>query len=106
MDRLSRHKCAVALTLLFFASASQVKAENLDSLIRELLETNPAILAARRAVDARRARVLAARTLPEPSISFESMGDPVPPRLQAGDPSSARVVRFTQEIPFPGKLAL
>jgi outer membrane protein TolC len=94
------------LSLLLLAPASQVRAENLDSLIRQLLETNPAILAARRAVDARRARVPAARTLPEPSISFETMGDLIPPTLQAGDPSSARVVRFTQEIPFPGKLAL
>src|SRR5262249_17823020 len=35
-----------------------------------------------------------------------TMGNLVPPTLQAGDPSSARVVRFSQEIPFPGKLAL
>jgi outer membrane protein TolC len=81
-------------------------AEDLDTLIRLLLETNPAIAAARRGVDARRARVPAARTLPEPSISIEHMGNLWPPTLQAGDPSSARVVRFTQEIPFPGKLGL
>jgi outer membrane protein, heavy metal efflux system len=32
---------------------------------------------------------------------------PIPPfDIQKGDPSSGRVISFTQEIPFPGKLAL
>jgi outer membrane protein, heavy metal efflux system len=86
--------------------ASLVQAQDLDQLTRELLERNPLILAARREVDAKRALVLPARTLPEPSLALENMGNLLPPTLQRGDPSSARVLRFTQEIPFPGKLGL
>ena len=82
------------------------RAEDLDFLVRLLLENNPAVLAARRAVDARKAMVTAARTLPDPTVSFETMGNLIPPTLQAGDSSSARVLSLTQEIPFPGKLNL
>ena len=95
----------MCLCLPAFASEA-ARAEELDGLIHLLLERNPAILAARRSVDARRAMVSSAHTLPDPSLTFETMGNLLPPTLQAGDPSSARVLRFTQEIPFPGKLAL
>lgn len=80
--------------------------QNLDSLVDELLARNPSIQAARRAVDAARARVTPAGTLPEPTVAFETMGNLIPPTLMAGDPSSARVLRFSQEVPFPGKLKL
>lgn len=86
--------------------ASTAFAEDLDTLIHLLLDNNPAILAARRAVDARRAMVTSARTLPDPSITFETMGNLLPPAVMAGDPSSARVLRLTQELPFPGRLNL
>jgi outer membrane protein TolC len=78
----------------------------LDELVQEALERNPAIQAARRAVDAKRAMILPATTLPEPTISFQTMGELIPPILQRGDPSSARTIGIEQEIPFPGKLAL
>jgi outer membrane protein TolC len=78
----------------------------LDELVQEALERNPAIQAARRGVDAKRAMILPAQTLPEPTISFQTMGNLIPPTLQRGDPSSARTVGIEQEIPFPGKLAL
>jgi cobalt-zinc-cadmium efflux system outer membrane protein len=109
--RLSRRRvirfcsCLASLCILVFASEA-ARAEELDTLIHLLLERNPAILAARHSVDARRAMVTSARTLPDPSLTFETMGNLLPPTLQAGDPSSARVLRFTQEIPFPGKLDL
>jgi len=93
-----------ALSVLSMAAAA--RAEDLDQLVQELLARNPALQSARRAVDAKRAMVTAARTLPDPSVTLETMGNIVPPRLQEGDPASARVLRFTQEIPFPGKLNL
>jgi cobalt-zinc-cadmium efflux system outer membrane protein len=93
-----------ALSILSMAAAA--RAEDLDRLVQELLARNPAVQSARRAVDAKRAIITAARTLPDPTITFETMGNIVPPTLQEGDPSSARVLRFTQEIPFPGKLHL
>ncbi len=101
----SRIGRALSLIVIFFSGAL-AQAQTLDELVREMLERNPAIHAARRAVDSRRAMVTAARTLPDPSVSVETMGNVIPPTLQAGDPSSARVFRFSQEIPFPGKLNL
>ena len=95
-----------AASVVLVPAASCSEGPDLDSLVREMLQRNPAILAARRAVDARKAAVSAASSLPDPGISFETMGNLIPPTLQAGDPASARVLKFTQEIPFPGKLDL
>ncbi len=95
----------IAMAALFLSQAV-LPAQDLDALVNELLQRNPSILAARRAVDAKRAQIIPARTLPEPSVSFETMGNLIPPTLMGGDPSSARVLRFSQEIPFPGKLSL
>ncbi|RMG55023.1 MAG: TolC family protein [Acidobacteria bacterium] len=79
---------------------------SLDELIREALANNPQIQAARRMVDAKRFQIQPARTLPDPVIGFQTMGNLIPPTLQSGDPSSARTISITQPIPFPGKLAL
>jgi len=86
--------------------APEAATVTLDELVQEALEHNPAIQAARRAVDAKRAMILPAQTLPEPTIGFQTMGNLIPPTLQSGDPSSARTVSIEQEIPFPGKLGL
>jgi len=91
---------------VFLHGTGGAGAGTLDDLVRELLQRSPAIHAARRSVDAKRALVTAARTLPDPTVSFETMGNLIPPTLQAGDPSSARVLSVVQEIPFPGKLDL
>jgi cobalt-zinc-cadmium efflux system outer membrane protein len=50
--------------------------------------------------------IVPVRTLPDPTVGFQTMGDLIPPRLQEGDPSSARTFSLEQEVPFPGKLAL
>lgn len=103
---ISAGRSTVVFLLIAVVCTSAASAEDLQNLIEQLLQRNPAIRAARRSVDARKARVTAARTLPEPSVSLDSMGNLLPPSLQRGDPSSARVLKFTQEIPFPGKLDL
>jgi outer membrane protein, heavy metal efflux system len=100
------HAAGLLVGAVWLASAPAALSQDLDSLIRELLARNPSIQAARRSVDASRARIVPARTLPEPTVSFETMGGAFPPTLMAGDPSSARVLSFAQEIPYPGKLAL
>jgi outer membrane protein TolC len=97
-------RCLFLAGSLLALNTIAARSEDLDSLVQQALERNPAILAARRAVDARKSLIAAARTLPDPSVSFETMGNLV--TLQEGDPSSARVLRFSQEIPFPGKLGL
>src|SRR5262245_59632667 len=81
---------------------------SLQSLVTEALEQNPEIIAMRRNFDMMRSRVPQAKALPEPMLSYSHMGNPVPfPPfdVQDGDPSSGRALSFSQEIPFPGKLA-
>jgi len=103
---MTRPRFWIAASIFLALGVGAAGAQDLNKLIAELLEKNPAIRAARLGVDSRRALVTAARTLPDPTVSFETMGNLLPPTLQAGDPSSARVLRFSQEIPFPGKLDL
>jgi len=96
-----------SLAALFVCQSSgDARGQDLDNLVRELLNRNPAVNAARRAVDAKKAMVPSARTLPDPTVSFQTMGNLIPPTLMGGDPSSARVLSLAQEIPFPGKLNL
>jgi outer membrane protein TolC len=81
----------------------------LQALVAEALEQNPEIIAMRRSFDMMRARVPQARALPEPMLSYGYMGNatPIPPfDVQKGDPSSGRIFSLTQEVPYPGKLAL
>ncbi len=86
--------------------ASAAEAVTLESLVREALENNRDILAARRRYDAAWARVAQQAAPPEPMITVGWMGNLSPFSLQRGDPSSARILSFSQEIPFPGKLPL
>lgn len=77
-----------------------------EDLVKTALEQNPSIKAAQQTVEARKARVIAEKTLPDPMFTFQTMGDPFPFKLQEGDPSSGRFYTLEQEIPFPGKLGL
>ncbi|HEX4949890.1 MAG TPA: TolC family protein [Blastocatellia bacterium] len=81
----------------------------LRPLLEEALAQNPEIIAMRRNFDMMRARVPQAKALPEPTLNLGYTGNaiPLPPfDIQKGDPASARVVSVTQEIPYPGKLAI
>jgi outer membrane protein TolC len=78
----------------------------LQKLVSEAMERNPEILAARRAIDAKRARVPQARAWPDPKVSFSYAGNPLPFTLMPADPSSARELMAEQEIPYPGKTRL
>jgi outer membrane protein TolC len=81
---------------------------SLETLVAEALEQNPEIKAMRRVFDMMRARAPQAKALPEPMLGYGYTGNaPLPPfDIQKGDPSSARMLSFTQEVPYPGKLAL
>src|SRR5262245_16671903 len=81
----------------------------LQALIEEAIEQNREIKTMQRGFDMMRARIPQARALPEPMLNVGYMGNavPIPPfDIQKGDPSSGRFFSFSQEIPFPGKLAL
>lgn len=80
---------------------------SLEALVREAQERNPEIQAARRTVDARRARVPQAKAWPDPMLSVSYGGNLVPPfTLMRADPSSQRAIMAQQEIPYPGKTRL
>jgi len=87
-------------------SAASAERVNLDELLREALDKNPAIKSAARRVLALRARVPQARSLPDPLVATNWMGNIIPYSVQQGDPSSYRGLTAMQEIPFPGKLRL
>ncbi len=77
---------------------------NLDELVREAMERNPEILAARRNVDAKRAHIPQAGAWADPTVSLSYAGNAVPPfTVMRGDPSSIRQVMAEQMIPYPGK---
>src|SRR5271157_1865976 len=78
----------------------------LETLVREAMERNPEIQAARRAIDAKRARVPQARAWSDPRVSFSYAGNLLPLTLMRADPSSARQIMAEQEIPYPGKTRL
>jgi cobalt-zinc-cadmium efflux system outer membrane protein len=79
----------------------------LEVLVREALERNPEIQAARRAVEAKRARIPQVRAWPDPTVSVSYGGNLLPPfTVMNGDPSSARQFMAEQEIPYPGKTRL
>jgi outer membrane protein TolC len=78
----------------------------LAELLQEAEAKNPAILAASRRVEALRARVPQAKSLPDPTVSVGWMGNIVPFEVQHLDPSSYRGVTAMEQFPYPGKLRL
>ena len=61
----------------------------LDALVREATERNPEILAARRAVEAKRARIPQAGAWADPTVSLSYGGNAFPPfTVMRADPSS------------------
>ncbi len=78
----------------------------LKELVKMATEGNASIRSAGQSAQAKKSLVKPAQTLPDPYVIVQSMGDPLPGKLQRGDPSSARTIGVEQEIPFPGKLGL
>jgi outer membrane protein TolC len=65
------------------------------------------VQAARRVIEAKRARIPQARAWPDPTVSVSYGGNVLPPfTLMNGDPSSTRQFMVEQEIPYPGKTRL
>jgi outer membrane protein TolC len=80
---------------------------DLAKLVQEATERNPEILAARRAVEAKRARIPQAGAWADPTVSLSYAGNVLPPfTVMRGDPSSNRQVTTEQTVPYPGKTRL
>ncbi len=86
------------------AEAAAASAQ-LDSLIARALEVNPTIRAARQRIDAARARVGPAGTLPDPMLGVGIMNLPIA-EPGFGDLMTMKTVAIGQTLPFPGKLPL
>ena len=92
------------------ADASGEKSQlplSLAKLVEEATERNPEVLAARRSVDAKRARIPQAGAWADPTVTLSYGGNAAPPfTVMRGDPSSIRQVMAEQMIPYPGKTRL
>ncbi|HUP21170.1 MAG TPA: TolC family protein [Gemmatimonadota bacterium] len=84
---------------------SRDDATPLDSLVRSALDANPSVRAAERRVEAARARIGPAGSLPDPMLSAGVMNLPVAdPGM--GEPMMMNTVGLGQRLPYPGKLSL
>jgi outer membrane protein, heavy metal efflux system len=90
--------------------ADQPKEESvrLDSLVDELLRSNPELQAARKRYEAARTRPAQESALPDPRITagWISNGWPYPGAGLGAEATSNIGIQVAQEIPFPGKRAL
>lgn len=78
----------------------------LRALVRDALENNPDLAAARYAAEAKEHLVLPAGSLPDPMLSLAYSNLPVDDFAIDKEPMTSRDIGLTQAIPFPGKLSL
>ena len=78
----------------------------IEELVKELIEHNPGIRAAQYRLDAATKRPSQMSTLPEPKLSFANFGVGHPFSRLRDSEFAYQGFGFTQEIPYPGKLAL
>ena len=90
------------------ASASPAPAARLEDLVATLDRDNPELKASRREIDMAVARVRPAGALPDPTLSAGYMSGFLRPPFSpsSATPDGFRQFGVTQEIPYPGKLAL
>ncbi|HEY6221679.1 MAG TPA: TolC family protein, partial [Candidatus Eisenbacteria bacterium] len=118
-----RNRIAIRVSIGLFAVASSVGAQEaapdraftqvratsadpvLDALVAEALEKNPELTGALASAEAARLRIEPARTLPDPSLSFNYQNDGKSPSLGKQDMTFLGAM-FSQPLPWPGKLKL
>ena len=96
---------------LFIAAPVAAQSEQrlvLADVVAEALRSNPEIAAAEHRYEAARQRPAQERSLPDPMISagYNSSGNPLPGAGLGTEPTANIGVMVSQEIPYPGKLAL
>ncbi len=79
---------------------------NLDDVVREALQRNPAVQSALHTVEAQRRRVPQAKAMPDPMVGIGWAGNIAPFSVQKDDPASYRALTATQQLLYPGKLKL
>jgi len=99
----------ITLTLALPAAAQPPSSRvSLADLVAEAVAKNPEVVAAQRRYDAAKQRPVQERSLPDPMISagYNANGNPLPGAGLGTEPTSNIGVMATQELPYPGKLAL
>jgi len=88
--------------------SKEVAAEHLraDDLVQQALEKSSELKSLQLKVEALRHRLPQANALPDPSLAVGWAGNLAPFSLMKGDPSSARTLAISQQIPYPGKRPL
>jgi len=114
MRRNRLRQCAtVASLLVMFFSSGLVWAQDSNSvppnrlvlpeLIHEVLARNPELVAARKQWEAATNRITPARSLDDPTLSVQLWNIPQPFKATQADNT---IFGLSQNLPFPGKLAL
>jgi outer membrane protein TolC len=93
---------------LFAQNREAAGTTTLGSLVAELDANNPELAAARREVDMRMARIAPEGAPPDPTVAVGYMGGFTRPPFfpSTSTPNGFRQVAISQELPYPGKLAL
>ena len=108
-----RRCVTVAFVLVMFFSSGLSRAQDTDSvphnklvlpdLIQEALARNPELVAARKQWEAATNRITQARSLDDPILSVQLWNIPQPFKATQADNT---IFGLSQNLPFPGKLAL
>ena len=103
----SVHLFVLTLTFSVAASAQQARMALAD-VVSEALAKNPEIAAAQKRYEAARQRPVQERSLPDPMVSagYNSSGNPLPGAGLGTEPTANIGFMVSQELPYPGKLAL
>jgi cobalt-zinc-cadmium efflux system outer membrane protein len=98
----------VTLMIAVPAAAQPRERLVLADVVTEALRSHPDIAAAVHRYDGARQRPAQERTLPDPMVSagYNSSGNPLPGAGLGKEPTANIGVMVSQEIPYPGKLAL
>ena len=104
-------KKAVILILVFvFAALPNIllaqETLSLPALREEAVRNNPEILAAKKQVEAAKARIPIAKSLDDPVLTFEFEKIPKGTAAVSKTPADDRMLSFSQFLPFFGKLSL
>jgi len=98
----------LVLIALVLPAAGQEPPLTLRALVREVLRSNPDVVAAQKSYEASRQRPTQASSLPDPMISlgYVSVGNPLPGAGLGSQVLSNIGLMYSQELPYPGKLKL
>lgn len=118
MMRKMRNIGVVAISICLLAGGSPVWAAGspaspprtpapmlLQRLVREALQANPHLKAAKARWHLNQRKVIPAESLPDPQLSFDFSNYPVDTLAGNETPMTGKDVKLSQRFPFPGKLA-